>query len=112
MARGARRHDRRVAGDRLAYPVADTPAWVTLEVAHGGFATGRYLTDAGLAALRTALATEAYRVAVPEDAVLPVVAWLLGHGHAEAALDLVTELRPLLRLAPLPGAAGGRRSSS
>ncbi|WP_410639043.1 hypothetical protein [Amycolatopsis sp. lyj-346] len=120
-------------------PVADTPAWVTLEVAHGGFATGRYLaevpvrpeelaavpegapgttdrervnlgylTDAGLAALRAALATEAYRVEVPEDAALPVVAWLLGNGHAEAALDLVAELRPLLhrlRLAPLPGAA-------
>lgn len=26
-------------------PVANTPAWVTLEVAHGGFATGRYLAD-------------------------------------------------------------------
>ncbi|MEV4052451.1 hypothetical protein AB0J55_14820 [Amycolatopsis sp. NPDC049688] len=115
-------------------PVADTPAWVTLEVAHGGFATGRYLaevpprpeelalapgradreslnswylTDAGLAALRAALATESYRVEFPEDAALPVVAWLLGHGHAEAALDLLAELRPLLhrlRLAPLPGA--------
>ncbi|WP_103353497.1 hypothetical protein [Amycolatopsis sp. CA-128772] len=116
-------------------PVADTPAWVTLEVAHGGFATGRYLaevpprpeelalapgradrerlnfwylTDAGLAALRAALATESYRIEFPEDAALPVVAWLLGHGHAEAALDLLAELRPLLhrlRLAPLPGAA-------
>ncbi|WP_410675067.1 hypothetical protein [Amycolatopsis sp. cmx-4-68] len=120
-------------------PVADTPAWVTLEVAHGGFATGRYLaevpvrpdeaaavppgapgttererlnlwslTDAGLAALRAALATEAYRVEVPEDAAFLVVAWLLDHGHAEAALDLVAELRPLLhrlRLAPPPGAA-------
>ncbi|MBE8524579.1 hypothetical protein ILP97_45075 [Amycolatopsis sp. H6(2020)] len=120
-------------------PVADTPAWVTLEVAHGGFATGRYLaetpvrpeelaavpagapgrterervnlgylTDAGLAALRAALASEAYRVEFPEDAALPVLAWLLDHGHAEAALDLVAELRPLLhrlRLAPLPGAA-------
>jgi hypothetical protein len=118
-------------------PVADTPAWVTLEVAHGGFATGRYLaevpvhageaalaaggpgttdrerlnlwylTDAGLATLRAALAAESYRVEVPEDAALPVVAWLLDHGHAEAALDLVAELRPLLhrlRLAPLPGA--------
>ncbi|WP_328456855.1 hypothetical protein [Amycolatopsis sp. NBC_00438] len=118
-------------------PVADTPAWVTLEVAHGGFATGRYvaevplhpaeaalpaagpgttdrerlnlwhLTDAGLASLRSALATETYRVEVPEDAALPVVAWLLDHGHAEAALDLVAELRPLLhrlRLAPVPGA--------
>lgn len=26
-------------------PVADTPSWVTLEVAHGGFATGRYLAE-------------------------------------------------------------------
>ncbi|WP_116200184.1 hypothetical protein [Amycolatopsis circi] len=119
-------------------PVAGTPAWVTLEVAHGGFATGRflaevplspaeaalcadgpgttdrerlnlwYLTDAGLATLRAMLATESYRIEVPEDAALLVVAWLLDHGHAEAALDLVAELRPLLhrlRLAPLPGAA-------
>lgn len=29
-------------------PVKDTPAWVTLEVAHGGFATGRYLAEAPL----------------------------------------------------------------
>ncbi|GAB1509546.1 hypothetical protein JCM33774_15870 [Actinophytocola sp. KF-1] len=29
-------------------PVADTPAWVTLEVVHGGFATGRYLAEAPL----------------------------------------------------------------
>ena len=29
-------------------PVADTPAWVTLEVAHGGFATGRYLAEGEL----------------------------------------------------------------
>ncbi|MBB5787527.1 hypothetical protein [Jiangella mangrovi] len=29
-------------------PVADTPAWVTLEVAHGGFATGRLLAEAPL----------------------------------------------------------------
>ncbi|MEZ6186177.1 MAG: hypothetical protein R3F62_14355 [Planctomycetota bacterium] len=29
-------------------PVEDTPAWVTLEVAHGGFATGRYLAESAL----------------------------------------------------------------
>jgi hypothetical protein len=29
-------------------PVADTPAWVTLEVAHGGFPTGRYLAESTL----------------------------------------------------------------
>ncbi|KAA5837165.1 hypothetical protein F1721_04985 [Saccharopolyspora hirsuta] len=31
-------------------PVADTPPWVTLEVAHGGFATGQYLAEAPLSA--------------------------------------------------------------
>jgi len=30
-------------------PVADTPAWVTLEVVHGGFATGRYVAEGPLA---------------------------------------------------------------
>ncbi len=29
-------------------PVKNTPAWVTLEVAHGGFATGRYLAEGPL----------------------------------------------------------------
>ncbi|MEM9072951.1 MAG: hypothetical protein AAGE52_30870 [Myxococcota bacterium] len=29
-------------------PVAKTPAWVTLEVAHGGFATGSYLAEGAL----------------------------------------------------------------
>jgi hypothetical protein len=109
-------------------PVAGTPAWVTLEVAHGGFASGRFLaetplllgeqvivdqlgdavsgssgrerlnlwflTDAGQAELTRALADGRYRVEVPEDAALLVVAWLLDHGRYEAALDLVSELRP------------------
>ncbi|TCO23228.1 hypothetical protein EV652_10951 [Kribbella steppae] len=111
-------------------PVADTPAWVTLEVAHGGFATGRYLAetalrddelerlrsvpvdapgdsdrerlnlwylgDDGLAELLDALRTGRYRVDVPEEAALLVVAWLLEHGRDAAALDLVAELRPLM----------------
>ena len=34
----------------LRTPVADTPAWVTLEVAHGGFATGRYAASGPLQA--------------------------------------------------------------
>lgn len=111
-------------------PVAGTPPWVTLEVAHGGFATGRflaegalhddevarlrtlpqgvpgttdrerlnlwYLSDAGQAELRAALSRERYRVELPEEGALLVVAWLLDHGHDEAALDLVSELRPLM----------------
>jgi hypothetical protein len=38
--------DTLTVGTRTA--VADTPAWVTLEVAHGGFATGRYLAEGPL----------------------------------------------------------------
>jgi len=120
-------------------PVADTPAWVTLEVAHGGFATGRYLTesplrddeldlvrslptgapgttdrerlnlwylgDEGQAMLLRALRSEQYRVDLPEESALLVVAWLLDRGHVEEALDLVAELRPLmhrLRFTPRP----------
>lgn len=118
-------------------PVADTPAWVTLEVAHGGFATGRYLaeaelrddeaavvaalppeaqgetprerlnlwylTDAGQLELLTALVDGTYRIDLPEDAALMVVAWLLMHDHHAMALDIVAELRPLmhrLRMTP------------
>jgi hypothetical protein len=106
-------------------PVAGTPAWVTLEVAHGGFATGRYLaeveptedepgttreqvnlhylTDAGQATLLDALTSGNYRIDLPEDAALMTVAWLLAHGHHATALDVVAELRPLmhrLRLTP------------
>lgn len=111
-------------------PVADTPAWVTLEVAHGGFATGRYLAetplredeldlvrslptgapgttdrerlnlwylgDEGQAMLLRALRTEQYRIDLPEESALLVVAWLLDRGHVEEALDLVAELRPLM----------------
>ncbi|MEC3981813.1 hypothetical protein [Amycolatopsis sp. H20-H5] len=128
-------------------PVADTPAWVTLEVVHGGFATGRYLAELGLdedeqarlaalpkrspgstdrerlnlwylseqgqAELLAALRGESYRVDLPEEAALMVVAWLLDHGRPELALDLVSELRPLLhrlrltpRLRPSPRPSG------
>jgi hypothetical protein len=34
------------AGSRT--PVSGTPAWVTLDVAHGGFASGRYLAETPL----------------------------------------------------------------
>jgi hypothetical protein len=111
-------------------PVVDTPAWVTLEVAHGGFATGRYLAesplrddelervqslpagapgstdrerlnlwylgDEGQAVLLQALRTEQYRVELPEESALLVVAWLLDQGQVVQALDLVAELRPLM----------------
>src|ERR1019366_3401208 len=127
-------------------PVSGTPAWVTLDVAHGGYATGRllaetppdpqerallstldeeppgltsrervnlwYLSDAGQQDLLRMLASDRYRVEVPEDAGLLIVAWLLEHGQFEAALDLVSELRPwMARLRFTPRLAAGPRPS-
>ena len=114
-------------------PVADLPTWVTLEVLRGGFATGsalaegplepdevalaqrlglppernllfaHHLTEDGLQDLYRLLDDGTYRVVLPEDAALPVLAWLARHGHREAALDLLDEIAPLasrLRFVP------------
>lgn len=116
-------------------PVAALPAWVTLQVLHGGFASGHalaetapdveerlvakraglpaeraalfahYLSDAGLAELRALIRSGDYRLQAPEGAALPVVAWLLERGHAEAAAELVDKILPLayrLRFTPQP----------
>ncbi|MEV0732155.1 hypothetical protein [Polymorphospora sp. NPDC050346] len=116
-------------------PVAGRPAWVTPEVVRGGFATGKamaggpllphetaladrtgrpaqrralfahHLTEAGLADLVASLRAGTYRVDVPEEAALPVVAWLLGAGDREVALALLDEIGPYadrLRFAPVP----------
>ncbi|HLT39589.1 MAG TPA: hypothetical protein VK034_25070, partial [Enhygromyxa sp.] len=121
-------------------PVADTPAWVTLEVVHGGFATGRYLAegelleheqallalvaaesssrpgnraevpgqtprerinfwylgDAGQRELDDALRVNRYQIEIPEEGALPVVVSLLARGHELEALELITQLRPLM----------------
>ena len=128
-------------------PVKDTPAWVTLEVAPGGFATGHYmaetpideeerqllaqlspqvpghtererlnlafLSDGGQQALLDAMREGRYRIDVPEEGALPLVAWLIAHDFSELALDVIQELRPLMhrlrfypRLQPRPGPAG------
>ena len=55
-----------------------------------------YLSDAGQTELLTALTSERYRIALPEHAALAVLALLVDRGHAEASLDLLTELRPYL----------------
>lgn len=119
-------------------PVAGLPAWVTPQVVRGGFATGEpaaggplspheidaarragvpadryalfrhHLTDAGLADLEDLLDTGAYEVAVPEEAVLLTVAWLLRAGDPSAALSVLEEVHPLadrLAFAPRPAAA-------
>ncbi|BCJ69090.1 hypothetical protein [Polymorphospora rubra] len=105
-------------------PVAGLPAWVTLEVVRGGFATGsavaggpllphetalatrtglpaqrralfaHHLTESGLAELTALLRAGTYRVDVPEAAALAVVAWLLGTGDRNAALALLDEIGP------------------
>lgn len=111
-------------------PLAETPAWVTLEVAHGGFATGTFLaegplqehetellarlpqdargvtprerlnlwflSDEGLAELTRAIHSGRFRVELPEEGALLVVAWLLERSHVDLALDLIAELRPLM----------------
>jgi hypothetical protein len=119
-------------------PVGDTPAWATLEVAHGGFATGSllaggpllpheqdrlarlpaapagaersalnvsYLTDEGLAELGQLLDSGCYRLGVPEEGALLVVAWLIRRGDADAARAVLNAVGPFLdrlRYYPVP----------
>lgn len=127
-------------------PLAGIPAWVTLDVASGGFATGgllaggeladherdmaaampgiragherldlnlHHLSEAGLRALQSRLEDASYVIDVPEEGALPVVAWLLRHGHEREAQALVETIAPFfdrLRFFPRSGsapAAGG-----
>lgn len=107
-------------------PVQDLPAWVTLEVLRGGFATGRalaecplegdelslcarlglpaqrrvlfgyFLTDAGQMELYDLLDSGTYAVSIPEDAMLLVVAWLTRAGERAAALELLEAVAPFV----------------
>jgi len=119
-------------------PVAGAPAWATLEVVTGGFATGAllaagplqshehellarlsnvapgteraalnayFLTETGLTELGRVLASGAYRINVPEEGALLVVAWLIAHGDAARARALLEEIGPhfsRLRFYPVP----------
>ncbi|MFI8100981.1 hypothetical protein [Streptomyces sp. NPDC086023] len=118
-------------------PASGLPAWVTPEVVHGGFATGaaraggplepyeeqaarragvpatraalfdHWLTGPGLAWLWELLDSGRYEVALPEEAALPTVAWLVRAGDLAAARALVAELAPFadrLRFTPRPAA--------
>jgi hypothetical protein len=103
-------------------PVAGVPAWATLEVVHGGFATGALLaegpalpheaalaarfqvpcsrealnramlTDAGLAWLCGLLDSGCYRVDVPEEGALLTVAYLLAHDQEAAGIRVLDEV--------------------
>ena len=105
-------------------PAAGLPAWVTLEVVRGGFATGRaaaegdlepdelslaaragvpaerrylfahHLTHAGVAELEMLLDAGTYRIELPEDAALLTVAWLVRTGDRAGALELLDTMAP------------------
>lgn len=122
-------------GSRTPVPV---PAWATLEVVTGGFATGAllaggslldherallrslglsegpdararlnawHLSEEGLATLGDRLRDGRYRVGVPEEGALLVVAWLLSHDRRAEAHDLLDQIAPFfdrLRFYPIP----------
>ncbi|GAB7103089.1 hypothetical protein JCM4814A_14030 [Streptomyces phaeofaciens JCM 4814] len=117
-----------MANGRLAIgsrtPVSGLPAWVTLQVLRGGFATGEpsaggplteyeaeaarlagvprerqalfayWLTEDGLVRLGELLDSGRYEITVPEEAALLTVAWLARTGETDAAIELVEELAP------------------
>ncbi|MGN7440939.1 hypothetical protein [Pseudomonas lactis] len=127
-------------------PFAEIPAWVTLEVVTGGFATGNllaggelteyerqlaisipgirrgfermdinawHLTDEGLDALHKRLANCDYRIDVPEEAALLVVAWLSGQRRTEQARALLDVIVPFFdRLRFFPSLSTGLQISA
>ena len=110
------------------------PAWVTLDVVTGGFATGAYAAGGPLQPHEVALcdrlgvrpsraaanihhvdapeasellASGRYRIEVPEEGALLVAAWLRERGEIEKAAQLVEHLAPwfeTLRFFPAPSA--------
>ncbi|MBC7998876.1 MAG: hypothetical protein IAF58_13085 [Leptolyngbya sp.] len=115
-------------------PVSETPGWVTLEVVHGGFATGSFAANGPLlpheleslrvlqipidsedgnaisiarsalnlhfskidetSELKKLLDTGCFRVHIPEEGALLVLAWLLNNGERERADKLIETLAP------------------
>lgn len=105
-------------------PVRDLPAWVTLDVLHGGFTSGSaaaggpladderdlartfglpanrtalnawHLTDAGRARLGAMLDDGLYQITHPENAALLVVTWLVRTGDRRAAENLLAAIAP------------------
>jgi len=108
------------------------PAWVTLDVVTGGFATGGYAAGGEMREHERALAAQlgipvsrralnlhylespdttamlesgAYRIDVPEESALLVIAWLRARGELERARELVETIAPwfeTLRFYPIP----------
>jgi hypothetical protein len=66
-----------------------------------------YLGDDGVAELQGLLSSGCYRVHIPEEGALLVIAWLLAHGHADQARELLDQIAPFLgrlRFYPVPAA--------
>ncbi len=64
-----------------------------------------HLTDEGLAHLQAQLAQGRYRIDVPEEAALPMVAWLASQGRGEQAQAIIEAIAPFfdrLRFFPAP----------
>lgn len=64
-----------------------------------------YLTDAGLTDLQKLLSTGCYRLGLPEEGALLVIAWLLKHDQIEQASNVLDEIGPYtdhLRFYPIP----------
>lgn len=105
-------------------PLQGIPAWVTLEVLPGGFASGHlaasgpllshekemleriggrsrldlnlhFSSPQGRIELRELLENRRYRVDVPEEGALLVAAWLTERGQDEVAQELVSTILPL-----------------
>jgi hypothetical protein len=119
-------------------PIRGIPRWVTLDVAHGGFAVGSlagggplqphetdllsrlghgsdgheratlnvyYISESGRRDLCEMLRTGGFKITVPEEGALLVVAWLIDHKMEERAhelLDLIVPFFDRLRFYPVP----------
>jgi hypothetical protein len=71
-----------------------------------------FLSDLGLVRLFQAVASRHLVIEVPEEAVLPTVAWLVVHGHTDIARELVDAIIPFaheLRFYPRLDAAASTR---
>lgn len=72
-----------------------------------------HLTEAGIASLQERLARGDYRIDLPEEAALPVVAWLLTQGRTEDASALLDTILPFFdRLRFFPPPADGLPGSA
>lgn len=70
-------------------PVADTPVWVTLEVVHGGFATGRFLAEGPLEPHEEAMLASLPADAPGDTPRERLNLWLLGDAGQRLLLEAI-----------------------